>query len=208
MIQSLSFRQWSASTTALLLLHSLLANPVLAAQDTPAAGGLRITILEGDNAIVNVRQRVGREAIVQVEDENRKPVAGALVTFLAPDNGASTAFANGERSITLTADDSGRVRLNNLKPNQVAGQYQIRIVATANGQRGTAIITRTNMLPAAATAGGISAKLLTIILAGAAAGVVGGVVAANRGSSPSPTVPSAPQPVVVTPGTPTVGPPR
>jgi hypothetical protein len=207
MSHSLIFRRWGASAAAMLLLHSSLTIPVLGAQDTPATGGLRITILEGDNAIVNVRQRVGREAIVQVEDENRKPVAGALVTFLAPDSGASTAFSNGANSITLTADNSGRVTLRNLKPNQVAGQYQIRVVANAGGLRGSAVITRTNMLPVAAAAGGISMKVLAIILAGAAAGVVGGVVAANGGSS-SPTVPTPTAAVVVTPGTPTVGPPR
>ena len=180
----------------------------MAAQDPSPAGGLKITILEGDNAIVNVRQRVSREAIVQVEDENHKPVAGALVTFLSPDNGASAVFANGEKSITLTSDNNGRVNLRNVKPNQVAGQFQIRIVASSNGLRGSAVLTRTNMLPvAAATAGGISAKLLTFLLVGAAAGVVGGVVAANNGGS-SPSTPSPTVPVTVTPGTPTVGPPR
>src|ERR1041385_9431846 len=46
-----------------------------------AITGLSITIVEGEGAINNVRQRVNREPIVQVEDNNRKPVAGAVVVF-------------------------------------------------------------------------------------------------------------------------------
>ena len=64
----------------------------LQAQD---AGRINIVIVEGDGAINNVRQRVAREPIVQVEDENRKPIAGAAVTFLLPNQGAGASFANG-----------------------------------------------------------------------------------------------------------------
>ena len=42
-----------------------------------AATPPRIEVVEGDGAINNIRQRTAREPIVQVEDENHKPVAGA-----------------------------------------------------------------------------------------------------------------------------------
>ena len=48
---------------------------------------LEILIVEGEGAINNVKQRVNREPIVQVEDENHKPVAGAAVTFFLPNDG-------------------------------------------------------------------------------------------------------------------------
>jgi hypothetical protein len=59
-------------------------------QDAPAtgAGRIQIVIVEGEGAINNIRQRVAREPIIQVEDENRRPVAGAAVTFLLPNQGA------------------------------------------------------------------------------------------------------------------------
>ena len=40
-------------------------------------------------------QRTARETIVQVENENRKPVAGAVVVFRLPSQGAGGTFANG-----------------------------------------------------------------------------------------------------------------
>ena len=40
---------------------------------------LKITILDGDNAVNNIRLRTTREPIVQVEDENQNRVPGAVV---------------------------------------------------------------------------------------------------------------------------------
>lgn len=192
--------KWQAWSAVALLLHATLAVQPLPAQE--AAGGLQITIIEGDNAIVNVRQRVSREAIIQVEDENRKPVAGALVTLVSPGNGPSAVFSNGASNITLTTDNLGRVTVRGIRPNSVSGKYSIRITATKGTLRATAQLNMTNMAAAAAAAGGISAKVLALIIAGAAGAAVGGVLATRNGGAP------APQPTVITPGTPVVGPPR
>ena len=62
----------------LLVLLNLFRAPAWAQAPT----GLSITIVEGEGAINNIRQRVNREPIVQVEDQNHKPVAGAVVVFL------------------------------------------------------------------------------------------------------------------------------
>jgi len=203
----------SRGTTVLaawLMLYSTTPMTAMASQEGQA-GGLKITIIEGDNAIVNVRQRVSREAIIQVEDENRKPVGGALVTLLAPNDGASATFGNGARTITVTTDGQGRVSVKNITPNQVAGSYQIRVVASKNGLRGTAVLSSTNVVAAgaAASAGGISAKMWAIIAGIGAAAAVGTIVAVSGGgSSSSPSTPPGPTPIVLTPGQPTVGPPR
>jgi hypothetical protein len=62
---------------------------------------LNLVIVEGDGAINNIRQRTAREPIVQVEDENHKPVAGAAVIFLLPEHGAGGTFADGSHSLTV-----------------------------------------------------------------------------------------------------------
>ena len=62
---------------------------------------LDISILEGEGSINNIRQRVAREAMVQVDDENHKPVAGVAVTFFLPEHGASGVFSNGTHSLTV-----------------------------------------------------------------------------------------------------------
>lgn len=199
---------WGSGLAVVLsavLIHSPLCVPAAVAQE--AQGGLRITIVDGGEAILNVRQRVSREAIIQVEDENRKPVAGALVTLTAPRDGASAVFSNGLNNITLTTDETGRVVVRGIRPNSAQGKYAIRVLAVKEGLRGTAQIQMSN-IAAAAAAGGISAKLLTFLLvagAGAAAATVAATRGGNGGGAAGPVTPPA---TTVTPGTPTVGPPR
>ncbi len=168
--------------------------------------GLSITILEGDNAIVNTRQRLSREAVVQVEDENRKPVAGAAVTFFAPNNGASAVFSNGSNNITLFTDNQGRAVVRGMKPNNVPGKVEIKVTATKEGFRSAStILTQTNALAAAA---GISTGLLAVIIAAGAAVGIGVAVAGGGGNGGGGGGPAAIRPTVLTPGTPVVGPPR
>ena len=194
---------------SVVVLCAFMAQSVpLQAQDTPApAGKLNIVIVEGDGAINNVRQRVAREPIVQVEDENRRPVAGAAVTFLLPNQGASASFANGSQSLTITTDAQGRAVARGLRPNNVNGQYQIRVNAVSEGRTASATISQTNALAAAAAAGGISAKILAIIaIAGGAAAA--GAVAATRGGNGNGNGGGGASPTVITPGSPTVGGPQ
>jgi hypothetical protein len=170
---------------------------------------LNISILEGEGSINNIRQRVTREAMVQVDDENHKPVAGAAVTFFLPEHGASGLFSNGSRSLTVMTDNTGRAAAQGIVPNKVAGDMQIRVVARFKNLDANAAIHQVNAAAAAAgaAAGGaaMSGKVLAIILVAAAAGVAGGVVAATRGGGSSPT----PTPTVtITIGTPTVGAPH
>lgn len=200
-----SFHSGLAVVLSAVLVFYSVGSPCAAAQE--AQGGLRITIVDGDEAILNVRQRVSREAIIQVEDENRRPVAGALVTLTAPRDGASAVFSNGLNNITLTTDNSGRVVVRGIRPNAAQGRYAVRVLAVKEGLRATAEIQMTN-LAAAAVAGGISAKLLTFLLI-AGAGVAAGTVAATRGGNGGgATGPGTTPTTTVTPGTPTVGPPR
>jgi hypothetical protein len=178
-------------------------------QEAPAtgAGKIQIVIVEGEGAINNVRQRVSREPIVQVEDENRRPVAGAAVTFLLPNQGAGASFANGGQSLTITTDAQGRAVARGLRPNNVNGRYEIRVNASSQGRTATASINQTNALTAAAAAGGISAKLIAILaIAGGAAAA--GIVVATTGGSNGGSGTGGPSPTVIVPGTPTVGGPQ
>jgi hypothetical protein len=172
-----------------------------------AGGQLNIVIVEGDGAINNIRQRTAREPIVQVEDQNHKPIAGAAVVFLLPDQGASGVFANGSHTLTVMTDAQGRAVARGFRPNNVQGKLQMHVTASHQGQTASATISQTNAVSAAAgaAAAGVSAKLITIlVIAGAA--VAGGVVAATRGGSSSTTTTTPP--TTVTAGTGTVGAPH
>ena len=187
----------------LLILFNLLQAPAWAQQ---AVTGLRITIVEGEGAINNVRQRVNREPIVQVEDENRKPVAGAVVIFFLPGQGASGTFADGSRMLMTVTDNTGRATARGIRPNNQSGPMQIRVTASFQGLAASSVITQTNAAgAAAASSAGLStgakwAIILGIAGAAAAAGVI--IATHSGGSSGSP---AAPPPIVITPGTPNVG---
>src|SRR3982074_2607070 len=117
------------------------------------SGKLNLVIVEGEGAINNVRQRVAREPIVQVQDENHKPVAGAAVTFLLPNQGAGAVFADGSRSLTTVTDGNGQAVARGIKPNNVNGQYQIRVNASYQGQTANAVVNQANAITAAGAAG-------------------------------------------------------
>ena len=164
----------------------------------PVGPKLNIVIVEGDEAINNIRQRTAREPIVQVEDENHRPVAGAAVLFLTPQHGPSSVFADGTHSFTATTDQNGRAVARGLRPNQATGKYQIQVKASYQGNNASAVISQQNILgPAIAHAGGLSGKLIALIAVAAAAGVAGGVYLAKRGGNNDT--------VTITPGTPGVG---
>ena len=179
----------------------------LRAQESPAPGKIRIVIVEGEGAINNVRQRVAREPIIQVEDENRRPVAGAAVTFLLPNQGAGATFANGARSLTITTDAQGQAAARGLRPNNVNGQYEIRVNASHQGRADSAVISQTNAITAA-VATGISAKLIAILAIAGGAVAAGAVVATRSGNGSGGGNGSGARPTVIVPGSPTVGGPQ
>lgn len=174
------------------------------AQGGAAPKSLNIVIVEGEGAINNLRQRVAREPIVQVEDENRKPVAGAVVIFMLPQNGASGVFADGSRTFSTVTGPDGRAAARGIMTNNVKGDLQIRVTASLEGRTASAVITQSN----AAAAAALGAKAWTLIgILGAAAAV--GIVVATAGgeSSTAPGTPARP-PIQVGVGTPVVTPPR
>ena len=192
----------TARALAILLALQSIPHPLQA--QTPEPAKLNIVILEGEGAINNVRQRVARESIVQVEDENHRPVGGAIVTFFLPDHGASGVFANGSRSLTITTDQSGKA-VARFRPNQNSGNMQIRVNASYKGLTANSLINQSSVMGAAAAGGAaISGKVLALIIAGAAGAATAGAIVATRGNGGAATIP----PTVITPGTPTVGAPR
>ncbi|MDP8990947.1 MAG: hypothetical protein M3N41_12820 [Acidobacteriota bacterium] len=194
---------------ALLLIVLLLSHftGLPAWAQTPAS--LQLIIVEGEGAINNVKQRVNREPIVQVEDENHKPVAGAAVIFFLPNDGPGGTFASGSSTLTTTTNAQGQAVARGIRFNNQAGSMQIRVTASFAGQTASAIIHQTNVLGVAASGAGVGGmslgvKLL-IIGAVVGAGVAAGVLIANRGGGSNAAAPST---ITITPGTVTVGGPQ
>ena len=107
---------------------------------------LQIVILDGQDALNNIHDRTAREPIVQVQDENHKPVAGAVVIFLVrSDNGASGTFANGLTTYTTRTDSLGRAVGRGFTHNDVAGDLVIAVEATYMGMTADTVIHQTNI---------------------------------------------------------------
>ncbi len=195
--------QTTARAAAWLLITVLAAFP---------QGGLKLVIVEGDGAVNNIQQRVAREPIVQVTDEDDRPVAGAVVAFTLPDHGASGVFADGSRLFTTTTDANGRAVARGFQTNSVAGEFEMNVTASYAGKSVSRRIKMTNIARAAAAAGGGGGKIL-LILALVGGAVAGGVAAAagGGGGSSNPAAPPSPPPaagIVISPGAGSVGPPR
>jgi hypothetical protein len=187
----------------LLISLNLLRAPAWAQAPT----GISINIVEGEGAINNIRQRVNREPIVQVEDQNHKPIAGAVVIFFLPDSGASGAFPDGSHMLMTVTDNQGRATARGIRPNNQSGPMQIRVTASFQGLTASSVITQTNVAGAATASGfaGLStaAKLLIILGIAGGAAAAGAIVATHTGGSSSSS--AAPSTVTLSPGTPSVG---
>jgi len=188
------------------LLAFLLPFALVYAQDPRPK--LNIVIVEGDGLVNNIRQRVAGDPVVQVEDENRKPIGGAIITFYLADRGAGGVFPNGSHSLSVTTDNAGRAVARGIKPNGVNGKFEIRVTASHEGQTARATITQTNQFAPAPLMTAKTATILAIV-AGIAAGVAVGVTRGG-GNTPAaaPTAPAPVPPTIITPGTPTVGGPK
>src|SRR5262249_6890886 len=200
-------RYWTKSFA--LGLSFLISLPPAPAQ-TPLPTELNIVVVEGEGAINNVRQRVAREPVVRVEDENDKPIAGVAVVFTLPTEGATGEFGNGAKSLTMMTDSQGRATAQGLRLNQIAGKIPIHINASYRGLTARTSITQFSVLPpgakAASSSGGGHGGLIAVLVVLGAAAAGGGAYFANRSNSSSSagTPPPTVTPIGITPGTGTI----
>ncbi|RXH55935.1 hypothetical protein [Granulicella sibirica] len=155
---------------AAALIVLLLPLPRLHAQEpanikTSAPLTLHINILEGEGALNNIRQRTAREPIVQVEDQNHKPVAGVTVLFSSIDgpSGASGTF-NAARTFQTVTDAEGKAVGHGFTPNATTGQFNIEVQATAGSVSTSVVIHQINSLTStsgAASAAGVTTAAST-----------------------------------------------
>lgn len=197
---------------SLALSAVLVAESVAPARAQAPAAPLRIVVVEGEAGINNICTGRARDVVVRVEDEGGAPVEGAAVAFSLPAQGAGGAFPDDARSLTVMTDAAGLATMRGLRPNRIAGKFQIHVNASRQGRTARADVVQFNMVvPNAAKEGGGSSKKLIAILALAGAAAAGGAAAAlNRGGSKSAPAPAAVvvPPIIVVPGGTVMGPPQ
>jgi len=186
----------------------LLVFCLLAASADAQGPPIKIVIQEGQGAINNIQQHRAKEPVVQVTHEDGEPVRQASVTFQLPETGPGGTFADGNKMLTVQADEKGVAVGRGLRPNQIAGRFQIRVTASFQGATASAVISEINAQPAATGGGGSKKFLIIALIGGAAAGGLGAALGGKSSSSSSVGTVSAPPPTVLVPGTPTIQPPH
>jgi len=186
----------------------LLACPteILAQRDAAVPAQLNIVVVEGEGAINNVSQRVAREPVIRVEDENHKPIAGAAVVFTLPTEGATGEFVNGSKTFTILTDDAGQAAAKGLRFNQFPGKVPMHVSVSYKGIAIRTIINMETVLPPgakppSAKSGGSGKWIVILAIVGAAAG--GGAYYAlhKNSSTTTTTTPTGPSPIGITAGT-------
>lgn len=150
---------------------------LVAAAASAQPAGLRVVVIEGEDAVNIIQQKTAVRPLVEVRDRNNLPVAGALVTFSIP-GGAGT--FGGAATLTVATNAAGQAAVTSLTPS-VAGAFQIQVSAAFQGQIATATIAQTNVLTAAqaVAAGAASGGGTSAGSAGGAGGGAGGAGGAS-----------------------------
>jgi hypothetical protein len=132
---------------------------------------VNIVVVTGEGAMNSIRRPTPQDLAVRVEDEQGRPVAGASVTFHLPDTGPSATFGSDRTVEIVTTDEQGVARITGLRPNNVQGEFRIRVTASYQGKSASALITETNVMALGSSSEqeGTSHKRLYIVLGAAAA---------------------------------------
>jgi hypothetical protein len=88
--------------------------------------GFTLTVLGGDGQTATAGTAFAATFAVRVTaNDAAEPVQGGVLTFTAPDSGASGTFANGQASATATIDATGTATATVFAANGTAGSYAV-----------------------------------------------------------------------------------
>jgi hypothetical protein len=176
----------------------------------PVIKNLKILVLAGNGEMNDLERRVMAPLVIQILDQNDRPVEGAEVVFRFPLNGPGAAFQSGKTSQTVRSNGTGEAAAVNWMANNEVGTFEIHVTATYGNEVGETTIKMSNVTrivesakKGAKQAHWYSPTWVKVALIGGAAGAVVGIILATRGGGHSST--GGTVPITVTPGPPTVG---
>jgi hypothetical protein len=175
----------------------------------PMVRSLKVTALAGNKAMNDLERGLMTPFVIQVLDQNDRPVEGAEVVFRFPLNGPGATFRGGNTSQTVRTNGQGQAAAVNWTANNQVGTFDIHVTAAYGNQLGETTVSMTNVTRIVeAEKGGqkhakwYSSKWVKIALIAGGAAAVAGIVLATRGGGGSSSSTST---VTITPGSPTVG---
>ncbi len=185
--------------------------PASAPMPLPMMQSLKVTALAGNHGMNDLERGLMSPLVVQVLDQNDRPVEGAVVVFRFPLNGPGATFRGGNTSQTVRTNGQGQAAAVNWTANDQVGDVSVHVTATYGNQLGETTVTMTNVTRVVENAKGgrkqtkwYSSKWFKIALIAGGAATVAGIILATRGGGSSSSTPT----ITIIPGTPTVGGPQ
>jgi hypothetical protein len=199
---------WHAGTVAVVC---LLLNGMLAAQPPkarvsnapPTSEGLNLLVLEGQGAVNDIRMPKAMTLVIEVRDDNYRPLEGAAVDFQLPPKGPSGSFDGELRNKQVVTNVQGQAAAV-FTPNTERGRFTIQTKASFGARTGMASIMQRNGQPESPTWINRHKTLMILIAAGVAGGATAAVLRTGGGSSSASSKPT----VTITSGIPTFGSPQ
>jgi hypothetical protein len=176
----------------------------------PVVQGLKIVPLAGKGEMNDLERHIMAPLVVEVLDQNDRPVEGAEVVFRFPINGPGAVFPGGKTSQTTRTNGQGQAAAMNWTANNQAGAFDVHITANYGNQLGETTVSMSNVnriveegRKTQKNAGWWSPRWVKLAIVGGTVALAAGIVLARRGGS-SATTTSAPT-ITITAGPPTVG---
>jgi hypothetical protein len=156
----------------------------------PVEQNLKILVLAGSGEMNDLERRVMAPLVVQVLDQNDRPMEGAEVVFRFPLNGPGATFSGGKTSVVVRTNGGGQAAALNWMANGQTGNFQVHVNASYGNQVGETTLSMTNVTRIADEAKGKKSTHASLwshtwfkiaVIGGAAAAVGIGVFLATRG---------------------------
>ena len=186
--------------------------PQVTSAQSQTIQNLKVIPLAGNRENNDLERRIMAPLVVQVLDQNERPVEGADLVFRFPSSGPGATFANQQSSKTFRTNADGQAAAVGWVANSQAGTFQVKVSASRGNEVGETTISMTNVTRVMSDRkdkhrSWWSSKWAKIGVIGAAAGTVTAIILLTRGSSSSSS--STPGPVIIaSPGAPTIGGPQ
>lgn len=144
----MTVRSWIAVWLAFHIVVSSAAAqqpaPATPAQPPALVESLKIRVLQGESAVNDLRTLQAVAPVIEVHDENDRPIEGADVVFQLPASGAGGFFPGQQLTRATKTNSQGQALGAGLIPNSQAGRFVIQVRAQLGGRFGRVEIHQTN----------------------------------------------------------------
>ncbi len=178
----------------------------------PTVEGLKVVPLAGKDEVNDIERKVMAPLVVQVLDQNDRPVESCEVVFRFPLQGPGAMFPGGKTSQTVRTNGQGQAAAINWMANDQVGRFEVHVNASYGNQVGSVtfsmsnatkvVRSNTSVKGASEKRGWFAPTWVKVAVIGGAVAVAAGIFLATRGGSSSTS--NTPT-VTISPGSPSVG---